>query len=241
MAFKKAIRFALRSALSGELISAAGGMVMVVAAGGAAKVDLFDMNGTAIANPVAFTNGYVEFQFDADTDSVDLYGVSPTGHSFVAKSVEPAGPNEINIDTSAAHTVLVVPFSAADQTADNTETDTGMDLPANAAVLPNPLLRVLTADANETINVGLLSTDVGGDADGFLVAASVATAGVVKGTVAAAGNTMGALFEVQDSANAGDIAPEAHVIVSTARSVTYTLSAGSDTAAGLILLPLILA
>jgi hypothetical protein len=240
MAFKKAIRFALRSSAAGTMISESGGMVMVVAAGGAAKVDLFNMDGTAIANPVAFTNGYVEFQFDGDTNSVDLYGVSPTGHGFVAKGVEPSGDNEINIDTSAYHTVLAVPFSFADVTADATETDSGIDLPANALVLPNPVVRVLTADATETITVGVLSTEAAGDADGFIVAASVATAGVVKGTVTNGANTMGALFEAQDSANAGDIAPEGHVVVSTSRSVSYTLSAGSDTAAGIIHLPILL-
>jgi hypothetical protein len=216
-------------------------MVMVVTANGAAKVDLFNMDGTAIANPVAFTNGYVEFQFDGDTNSVDLYGISPTGHGFVAKGVEPSGDNEINIDTNVLHTVVAIPFSYADVTADATETDTGMDLPLYAAVLPTPLVRVLTADATETIEVGLLSTETAGDADGFIDAVSVDTVGLFKATGANAGNTMGALFEVQDSANAGDIVEEPHAITgANARSVSYTLTAGSDTAEGIILLPLML-
>lgn len=64
-----------------------------------------------------------------------------------------------------------------------TETDTGWDLPADAVVL-DVFLKVTTAEATgttKTINVGLLASESGGDADGFIDGLSVATTGYKRG------------------------------------------------------------
>lgn len=65
---------------------------------------------------------------------------------------------------------------------ENVETDTGYDLPPNAIVL-DVFLNVLTAESTasiKTVEVGLLSTESGGDLDGFLDGVSLATAGIVR-------------------------------------------------------------
>ncbi len=81
-------------------------------------------------------------------------------------------------------------------------------------------------DATETIEVGLLSSGTAGDADGFVDAASVATAGYPLVTL----TTSGALMD-----NATNFDPDGHVILSAnEQSLTYTGTAGSDTAAGYI-------
>lgn len=237
MAFKHSYSIQMHDHRTGEIIQATGGKVYVAIAGGSAKEILYDMAGTSLANPVALTNGHFEFQVDADTNTVDLYVMAPGGQCVTLTGVKPGGPNEIMIDAGQRHQMAVIPFSTDDTTA-AAETDTGFDLPLYAAVLPHVTVRVTTVDATKTIDVGLLSSETAGDADGFLVTASVATAGLVKGTVANGANTMGALFEVQDSANAGDLTHEAHVVTgSNARSVTYTLTAGTDTAEGFINIP----
>ena len=240
MAFKKGYKIQLRDHRTGELIQDSGGKVYVATADGAAKETLYDMDGDSTSNPVSMTNGYFEFQTDADTDSVDLYIMAPGGQFVCYAGVKPGGPNEINIDTGVRQQVAVIPFSIDDTNA-ATETDTGFDFPLYSAVMPNPMVRVLTADATETIDVGLLSSETSGDADGFADGVSVATAGLAKATISNAGNTMGALFEVQDSANAGDLTHEVHVITgANATSITFTLSDGTDAAEGFLVLPYIL-
>jgi hypothetical protein len=103
------------------------------------------------------------------------------------------------------------------------EIDTGVDLPARSVVL-NVFLDVTAAEATattKTIDVGLKSSESGGDADGFLDGLSTAATGVKKGTLASAGQTLGALLRVDES-GAGVLVPEPHM-TATAVSVTYTL------------------
>lgn len=227
----------LRDAVTGKAIITAGGKVYVATADGAAKATLYDREGASLANPITPTRGYIEFWTGIAVESVDLYIMSPTGHFLVAKGVQASGPNEINVDTSQRYCSMVIPFAIADTTA-TTETATGFVIPAKAAVLPTPLLDVLTQDATETIDVGTDSGD-SGDANGFLAAASVATAGIVKPTLASGGQTLGALLSADES-GAGVLVPEPNISM-VGKEVTYTLSAGSDTAAGFIHLPYLLA
>lgn len=230
----------LVDAHSGANIATSGGTCYVATAGAAAKATLYNADGSSLANPISLTRGSIAFHVADTVASVDLFIMAPGGQFIVKRGIAPSGPNSFPIDTNARHQVAVIPFSAGDSTA-AAETNTGFDMPLYAAVLPTPLLRVTTVDATETIDVGLLSSETAGDADGFMATVSVATLGLVKATVLQGSNTMGALFEVQDSANSGDLTHEAHVVTgSNATSITYTLTAGSDTAEGYILLPYIL-
>lgn len=108
----------------------------------------------------------------------------------------------------------------------DTEIDTGWDLPAKAIVL-NVWVDVITFEATgttKTIDIGLLSSDTGGDADGFVDGLSTATAaGIRKGTLLNSGQTLGAYLRVDES-GAGVLVPEPHVAGSVvAKRVTYTL------------------
>lgn len=72
------------------------------------------------------------------------------------------------------------------------ETDTGVDLPPNAYVL-DVLLNVIAPEVtavNKAIQVGILTSESGGDYDGFIAALSVANAGLKRpsATILAAGN-----------------------------------------------------
>jgi len=224
----------------GAAIIDTGGVCYVAVAGGAAKIAVAITKAGAQAtsnNPVALTTGKIEFWTADSVSSVDLYGIGPNGHAFKLAGVKPSGNNALSIDQGQMQQVMLIPFSAADVTA-NTETATGFTEPANALMLPSVAIRVLTLDATETVDVGTLSSD-SGDADGFIDGLSLAAVGVVKATVANGSDTMGALLVTQDSANAGDLALEAHV--SAAKAITLTTSAGTDTAAGFIALPYMLA
>ncbi len=224
----------LKDGFTGEIIQSAGGMFQVCVAGSPDKLTLYNDDKTSLANPVSMVRGRLHFAVDADLDTVDIHGISPTGHGFSLRGLKPGGNNEYPINTQQRLTSWVIPFSHADST-DNTEKDTGFDLPVGALVFPQVALDVVDTDATETILFGTLSSESGGDADGFGVGLSLATAGTVKATLLNSGVTLGAQLYVQDSANAGDKAPESYV-VGTAKSVSYTTSAGTDTGSGFIVL-----
>jgi hypothetical protein len=232
-------RIQLKDRATGETIITAGGKVYVAANGDAAKATLYDKDGASLSNPVTPTRGFINF-FAADTvEMVDLYVQAPGGEFVVRKNVKPSGPNEIAVDTDQRVQSMVIPFAIGDTSA-ATETSTGFAIPAKAQILPHGLgIDVLTTDDTEDIDVGTLSSD-SGDADGFMDSVSVATAGFVKPTLLASGDTMGTLLSVLDSANSGDDAPEGDVSMQ-GKTITYTLSAGSDTAKGFIHLPYYLA
>ena len=236
---------------SGEIIETAGGACYVAQAGLPDKQTVKDKTGATVTNPVALTNGRIDFYVDDTVASVDLYVQGPSGHFVVAKTVKPSGPNEIMIDQGVLRQVAVIPFSVDDTTA-TTETDTGFDLPTNARIDPTGVgVRVTTVDATETIDVGLLSTESGGDANGLVAALSVATAGFVlaKPTLTAGGSetyyastTLGALLVtfLAGADTATDVGTHeriAHVGNGTAKSFSYTLTAGTDTAEGFIVIP----
>lgn len=225
----------------GKAIESSGGVVYVATNGSAAKATITDVAGTGLTNPRALTNGSCEFYVADSVSKVDLYIACPDGEFLVVKDAEVEKIDDLYVDKQNRYQDWVIPFDVAHQAGDATETDSGFDLPLHALVLPHPALRVQTVDATETLDVGILSSETAGDADGFLAAISVATAGLVQGLILNGGNTMGALFERQDSANAGDLVPAAHALTgSNGRSVTWTLTTGSDTAKGFIHLPVLL-
>lgn len=141
---------------------------------------------------------------------------------------------------------------------DASEVDTGLTLPDNSIVLPSVVIEVVTAEATattKTIDVGLLSTETNGDADGFLSGADVSATGyVLPGLTETAGGTethisavtYGALiadFEL-GSNTAGDhgyIHPHPHVIDGDAQSVSVTFgdSAGASELDAFVYFPVV--
>lgn len=119
------------------------------------------------------------------------------------------------------------------------EVDTGWDLPADAVVL-DVYLKVTAAEATgttKTINVGLLSTESGGDADGFIAGLSVAATGyfrpsVVHTTHVVGTQTRGALLQETDAGTNDDdrgfYVENPHVAGSvTAKSVSVTVGSAN--------------
>jgi hypothetical protein len=189
---------------------------------------------TSLTNPITTTN------FESATVCNDMvaFKVDPTDSS------NDRYVDLIVVNTAGGFTAFVENFDkynhaiVIDQTpniqhhgviwfapSDNTEVDTGIDF-AYDTLIEHVQVEVVTVDATETIEVGLLSSGTAGDADGFVDAASVATAGYPLVTL----TTSGALMD-----NATNFDPDGHVILSAnEQSLTYTGTAGSDTAAGYI-------
>lgn len=234
----KKFQLQLYERLNGKIVRDSGGVCLVAQAGSPRRQAILDSSGASATNPVALVNGNIEFYTANSVNSVDLFVMAPGGQFIVAKGVQPGADDALYVDASR-HQVLVCPFAIQD-TAANTETDTGFNFPANAVILPQGLgALVTTAEGSRTINTGLLASETGGDANGFLAGVSLAAAGLAIPTLASAGQTLGALLTVDESGTGG-LVPEAHRIDGTAVSLSYTLSASTASAQGYIIQPYML-
>ena len=111
--------------------------------------------------------------------------------------------------------------------AQTTETQTGFTLPTNA-IVHDVMLNVITVDATETVDVGTQGTS--NDPNGYLSLASLATAGLVQGDLADGAITLGALL-YEETGTGADVAYARRAdITAGGDPVSYTCSAGSDTA-----------
>src|SRR5688572_17389996 len=136
---------------------------------------------------------------------------------------------------SARHMVVKIPINSAPT---GSEQDTGVDIPAKCLVL-DAYVDARTAEATgatKTLDVGLLSSESGGDADGFLDGVSVAATGVKTGAATytdgtsqnyISANTIGALLfsglvGADGAGTAGTINRRKHICNGTARSISYT-------------------
>ncbi len=128
---------------------------------------------------------------------------------------------------NAADTKFLTKTAVIRCDAQTAETQTGFTLPTNA-IVKDVFLNVITVDATETVDVGTQGTS--NDPNGYLAAASLATAGLVKGILADGAITLGALL-FEETGTGADVANARTVdITAGGDPVSYTCSAGSDTA-----------
>ena len=202
-----------------------------------------DKRGT-LANPITRTQFAADDKIDfwCAASSVDLFVNDSKGNEAFLPSITPTD-HVVALEQAGIDKHLVVPFSPSD----NTEVDTGIDFPYGVEIY-RALIEVVTVDATETIDVGLLSSETAGDADGILAAVSVANSGFVKPFVNVDTTTedyigtpyYGALMGKGSAGTSaandfGQAGGAGHIVTgSNAVSLTYTGSSGSDTAAGYI-------
>jgi hypothetical protein len=126
-----------------------------------------------------------------------------------------------------AHTKLIRRQAVIRCDAQTSETETEFTLPTTAIVL-NCYLNVITVDATETVDVGTQGTS--NDPNGLLTLASLATAGLVKGSLADGAITLGALLYEETGTGADVAYAMTPCITAGGDPISYTCSAGSDTA-----------
>lgn len=192
---------------TGELITT-GVMAIVYKPGTKTLATLYKNEARiALANPITRArfaiDGKLSF-FSAET-TVDIFVADDKGNTAMIYGVTPTNQTVL-LNRDGAQKMLVAPWVFNN----NVETDTGLDFPQNAHIV-GCVVQTLTIDATETIDVGILSTESGGDADGIAAAASIAVATCVPQQI-----------------SPGMIAQGA------AKSLSYTCSAGSDTGAGIL-------
>lgn len=203
-----------------------------------------DNKRTSLTNPISRSQFATDdaVKFWTAQSSVDIVLAHSDGSIAKYASVVPE-THRLVLNQDGVEKCLILPYGASD----NTETDTGIDLPVNVWV-QDVAMEVVTSDPSETLSIGLLSSETNGDADGFIVTADASTAGFVKPLAHTAGSSekyvstfsYGALMGagVVGTDSDGDFglgAVPGHIVSgANAKSVTYTGSAGSDTAAGYI-------
>ena len=231
----------LMDRMTGAAIITSGGKCLVVTAGGTGKRTILNaITFASLTNPLTPTRGMISFAIDDASpldDSADLYIMAPGGQFVVARAVKAGNPTEIWVDTAQRDQNLILPYDITDTTA-ATETDTGFDFTTGMILKPFPAILVTAIDATETLNVGLLSSESGGDADGLIVGIDVGTLGTVNANMVTS-PTLGVLFRELTTSTAADTVTTRrnYPIGATAVSITYTLTAGSDTGKGFFMLP----
>jgi len=208
-------------------------------------------DGTSVSNPErtprTFKNGYVRFWTSKDITSLDLSLLTAKGEAYFYEDVS-YNVHRIDIDPLQRDHILALPIGVGSAAA--TETSTGAVLPAGLLV-KDAFIKVTATDATETMDVGLLSSESGGDADGFVLATSVANSGYVNPwPVVTDGSTIdyhvhtagyGAYLKqgiagADATATLGGVQRRYHLTDGTAKTVTYTSTSGSDTVAGYVYL-----
>jgi len=187
--------------------------------------------------------------FFSSSSSVDITAVTNDGGAVYKRGITPDdGRLIIKMDPGNRH-VMMVPFNGAD-IADTVEEDLGFDVPIGADVsgADAPWLFVDTAMSSATgsCNVGLLSSESGGDVDGFMALVSLSVAGHVRvNTDAAAsadGNLIGALVAnlTPNGSVDGNVAL-LHLLIESgaARSVVMSADTGASACAGFVCIPFI--
>lgn len=116
------------------------------------------------------------------------------------------------------------------------EKDTGFDFPTGAIVL-GVWVQISTLEATattKTIDVGLLSSESGGDTDGFIDGLSTAAAGVKQPTITASAVTYGVLLHTDLDGVSNVFEPH---VITTAKSLVYQLgSAHTELDADIVVL-----
>jgi hypothetical protein len=118
-------------------------------------------------------------------------------------------------------------------TKNTSETDTSLDLPPKI-IVHDAVCQSVVADASGTIEVGILSTEAGGDLDGFLDVEALAATGIVAHNMvdaSAASITLGVLLDevqIKDATGTPVYTPivtnPGYVTDGTAQSVVYKTS-----------------
>ena len=235
--------FSVKDRFSNTNIMAAGGQAIVCLTGVYSLATLYDPdnNMVALSQPVSMNRGRIRFAVSSGVagqtqpPAVDVYGIDPSGRGFQLYNATPGAPSIIRIDYGRADSQIVLPFSYAQGTVASA-VDLGLNLVQGTMVDPFCWIDVKAIDATETLDVGLLAGESGGDEDGFLAAVSVGTLGVVRGQLAATATVGALLRESQDTAAVNTGRP--YVVGATAKSITWTLTTGSDTGTGRIFIPI---
>ncbi len=229
---------------TGEAINS-GVYVLIYDAGTKTLATLYSNNArTSKTNPITRAQFAVDDQieFYAAATTVDVFIADDKGNTSFVAGIAPT-QHTLFLNRDGVEKCMFAPFLF---NVGGTEVDTGLDFPLDV-MITDAIVEVVTLDAGETIDVGILSTETNGDANGILAALSIAAAGFIRPYVITEtttedyisapyfGSLMGVGTAGTSTANDnGTAGGPGHIVSgSNGRSLTYTPST-SDTGAGYI-------
>ncbi len=239
--------FVLVDAHTGASIDDDSGQLLPLTAGSPSAPTIYtNPDGTTVANavrnPRTFSNGRVRFWTDRSVQTLDLVVMTAIGQAYFLEDV-PYSRHRILVNQADRQHTLVVPIGFSN----NAEVDTGLDFPVANLIIKDAHLRVTAIDATETVDIGILSSEAGGDADGFLLVMDAGNLGYVnQWPVVTNGANIdysvhtsgyGALLKqgiagADAVATVGGFQRRYYRTDGVAKSISYTETAGGDTLAG---------
>ncbi|MGD0420543.1 MAG: hypothetical protein ABSA68_13355 [Xanthobacteraceae bacterium] len=245
------VRIQLKDVFKQQNINDSGAVAFVCTAGTSTLATLLDQYGNALANPIQLTSGLISFQFAASTSQeeagLDIFGMTADGYWFEYLNAVgvasgkitglASGANEILIDKSIKRMRMKIPFAIgntgpAGACAAATEFKIGLALPASAMVLDRLHgmgVLVTTAQSGKTIEFGVLSTETGGTASGFINGSSLAPTAPSQLVIGTNGANFSSNAPYNTDSETGGVA--------NGLDLSLTLSSGTTTAVGFILAP----
>lgn len=196
------------------------------------------------------TAGGIEFYSESTSHTINIADKEGNVGSYLVSPRTRA----VKLNQSSPHKVMCIPYTWEDSAVGD-EVDSGCDFPPGAYVYNNPFHYNRTADSGISITVGLLSTETNGDADGLIASRGVASSGddsyeynlnVTTGSNEVYYNQslVGALLDDQMwlgtdlATDVGTFGVKGYFVnVGVAKSISYTLTSGADTAEGIVFLP----
>lgn len=152
-------------------------------------------------------------------------GISTRNKYSGKAQADEANTYQLNADTKLIRKTAIIHCIGSE--ADNSERTTDFTLPATA-IVEDVMINVITVDATETVDIGTEGTS--NDPDGFLDGVSLATAGLVKGSLSDGAITRGALLREETGTGADVAYAPTKAIGAGGDPVSFTCSAGTDTA-----------
>lgn len=152
-------------------------------------------------------------------------GVS-TRKKYSGKSQDDAA-NSYHVSASTKPIRRTAVIHCIGSEADNSERTTDFTFP-DSAIVHDVYLYVHTADDSETVDVGTEGTS--NDPNGFLAAISLANTGVVYPVLTTGSETLGALLTNESEAGTTDATVKMPYAGAGGDPVSFTCSAGTDTA-----------
>jgi len=184
--------------------------------------------------------------FFSAASSVDITAVGLVGAVYKRGVTPDDGRLIIRQDPGQRH-VMMVPFNGADL-ADTVAEDLGFDIPIGADVsganAPWLFLDTIMSAAC-SCDVGLLASESGGDANGFIAAITMSVAGHVRTNTSAAASAtetfIGALIADHGTAADDQNIALLHLLIESgaAQSVVMTADTGASACAGFVCIPFI--
>lgn len=132
-----------------------------------------------LANTIAtmvIAGGYVRFWTDTSVTALDISYVTDTGEAGYILGASSSN-HMLTVDSTAQEYTYWQPIAWK---AAATVTDTTVNIPGKLWIKDASLF-VDVVDAGETVDIGILASETGGDEDGFLDGMNVANLGMVSG------------------------------------------------------------